>query len=98
VRNIFAAFRAWPKTLSDFMFCEARFLGFDERRSARPQSIVSGQAGNILLQVGLSGILTRTGLLKGLAVIPGHPSRRILGQLCSVFLQLGEVGEGIGLV
>ena len=26
-RNICAGFRAWPKTLPDFAFCEARFMG-----------------------------------------------------------------------
>src|SRR2546425_6983065 len=41
----------------------------------------------------LGGILARTGFLKGLVVVPGHPRCRILGQLNGVFLQLGEVVE-----
>ena len=61
--------------------------------------MVSGQVGGILLQtVPLGGILARTGFLKGLVVVPGHPRCRILGQLDGVFLQLGEVVEGIGVV
>jgi len=47
---------------------------------------------------GLSGMLTRAGRRKGLAVIPRHPCRRILGQLGGVLLQLGEIVEGIGVV
>jgi len=47
---------------------------------------------------GLNSRLTPTGLFKSLAVIPGHPCRRILGQFVRVFLQLGEVVEGIGVV
>jgi hypothetical protein len=60
--------------------------------------MVSGQARDILLQASLSGILARTSLMKGLAVIPRHPGRRILGQLFGVFLQFDEVFEGIGVV
>ena len=41
-------------------------------------------------------MLAPTGLLQGLALIPRHPRRRILGQLCPVFLQFGEVVEGRG--
>lgn len=43
-------------------------------------------------------MLNRAGLGKGLAVIPGHPRRRILGRLGGVFLQFGEVVEGVGVV
>ena len=43
-------------------------------------------------------MLTCTGLLQGLPVVPRHPRCRILGQLGGVFLQLGEVVEGIGVV
>jgi hypothetical protein len=43
-------------------------------------------------------MLTRAGRRKGLAVIPRHPCLRILGQLDGVFLQLGEIVEGIGVV
>jgi hypothetical protein len=32
-RNIFAGLRVWPKTLADFVFSEARFLGISERHS-----------------------------------------------------------------
>jgi hypothetical protein len=44
-----------------------------------------------------SGILARTGRLKGLPVIPGHPVRRVLGQFLGVFLQFHEVFEGTPL-
>ena len=47
---------------------------------------------------GLSGVRVRTGVLKGLVIIPRHPRCRILGHLGAVFLQLGEVIEGIGVV
>jgi len=46
----------------------------------------------------LSGVRACTGVLKGLAVIPRHPRRRMLGLFGAVFLQLGEVVEGIGLI
>ena len=42
--------------------------------------------------------VTRAGRRKGLAVIPRHPCRRILGQLLGVFLQFDEVVEGIDAV
>ena len=63
-----------------------------------PKRIVFGQAERILLLRDLKGRLTCTGPLQGLPVVPGHPGRRIPGQVGGVVLQFGEVMEGIGLV
>ena len=43
-------------------------------------------------------MLTCSGLLQGLPVVPRPPRLRILGQPSRVFLQLGEIVEGIGAV
>ena len=60
--------------------------------------MVSGQARSILLWAGPMRNPARTGLLKGLTIIPSHPLCRILGQFGTVFLELGEVVEGISVV
>ena len=41
---------------------------------------------------------TCSGLLQGLPVVPGHPCCWILCQLRGVFLQFGEIVEGIGVI
>src|ERR1039457_3630538 len=58
-----------------------------------PQSILSGQAGFIILCGG-----GRSKPRQCLAVIPGHPLRWITLQLLGVPLQLGQIIERIGSV
>ena len=60
--------------------------------------MVSGQAEHILLRTDLGGMVSCTGLLQCLPIIPRHPRRRVPGQFGGVVLQFGEVMEGIGLV
>jgi hypothetical protein len=86
-RNIFDRFRAWPKTLPDFVFWEAPFSG---HFSMSPNP---GQAGLIILR-GSGPCRPR----QRLAIVPGHPLRWVGCQLLGVPLQLGEVMERIGCI
>jgi hypothetical protein len=66
---------------------------FREIRSARPKTILFGQAGLIIL----CGRWRRQPG-QGIAVVPGHPLRRVPVQLLSVPQQFREVIECIDLV
>jgi hypothetical protein len=60
--------------------------------------MVFGQEGAFYSSRGLGGIRAPSSLLKRFLVVPGHPGRRLLCQLGRMFLQFGEVVEGIDAV
>src|SRR5580700_3073038 len=92
-RNIFAGLRAWPKTLSDFAFGEARFMGI----SGCHLTLAAVDP----FRPGRSILLRRrwcSQSRQGVAIIPGHPLRRTLLQCCGVPQQFGQIVERIGAV
>jgi hypothetical protein len=63
---------AWPKVLSGFVFCEARFAGIFKRvRCAWPTSVLFGQTGFILLREGGSTPSTCAGRFYGIFIGAG---------------------------
>jgi len=72
---------------------EAVFRPFSRDAPAWPGTILSGQAGFIILRGSGRGQPRQR-----LAVIPGHPLRRTTLQLLSVPLQLSQIIERIGSV
>src|SRR5450755_5043779 len=81
------------KNVIEFAFGEARFSAIFSDSPARPDWILFGQEGIIILRGGGRGEPYQR-----LAVIPGHPFRWITLQLLGVPLQLGQIIERIGSV
>ena len=92
--NHFPSFRAWPKTFGDLISSDARFAG--HFRAFIPLAAVDpfrpGRDHHILRSHGDGQACQR------IAIIPGHPIRRVLLECLGVPQQLGEIVERIDSV
>src|SRR5260370_38333981 len=94
-RNLFAGFCAWPKTLCDFAFSEARLAAISERH---PTMAAVDPFRPCRIQHTLSRIQEGALPRQRLAVVPGHPLRRRLLQLFGGPLHLVQIVERVGPV
>src|SRR6266511_1068221 len=94
-RNIFAGFRAWPKTLGDVAFSDARLAATSLRSSCMAEDYPFRPC---RIQDTLSRIQQGTLPRQRLAVVPGQPLRRRLLQLLRMPLQLVQIVERVGAV
>ncbi len=99
VAEHFRGFPSLAKNVCRFYILEMRFGGHFEvsPKHGRSRSFSVRQRA-FYFNGGLSGMLTCTGLLQCLLVIPWHPGGGMLGQFGGVILQYGEVVEGIGAI
>src|ERR1700730_9988041 len=92
-KHFSAAYVAGQKRLSILCSGNPVWRSFRNVIPARPQTILFGQEGPIILRGGRRGESRQR-----LAVVPGHPFRRLLFQLLGVLLQLSQIVERIGPV
>src|SRR6185436_9625088 len=85
-----ADFRAWPKTLSDFVFGKSRLAGIWQRHPTMA-AVDPFRPGRFIILRGCG----RGEPGQRCAVVPGHPLRWMPLQFRGVSLQLGEIVKWI---